>query len=219
MAITHLAFDMDGVIYTAEDFIADAYKEAIKQSGLNLPVPSTSQIMQQIGKPIWDIYKNLFPDITRSDMLEFRKYTRKCVVQMVREKKGRVYDGIPGLLESLSKKYTIAACSNGGAGYIETILKTYDLYKYFIPVLTLDSENLSNKGELLKTYISKNGNDNSSWVMIGDRRTDLEAALYNNCRFIGCTWGHADDGELTGANLIVNSPEELLRSLSPAHKS
>jgi len=219
MVITHLAFDMDGVIYTAEDFIAEAYKEAIKQSGLNLPVPSTTQIMQQIGKPIWDIYKNLFPDITRSDMLEFRKYTRKCVVQMVREKKGRVYDGIPGLLESLSKKYTIAACSNGGAGYIETILKTYDLYKYFIPVLTLDSENLSNKGELLKTYISKNGNDNSSWVMIGDRRTDLEAALYNNCRFIGCTWGHADDGELTGANLIVNSPEELLRSLSPAHKS
>ncbi len=209
MAITHLAFDMDGVIYTAEDFIADAYKDAIKQSGLNLPVPSTSQIMQQIGKPIWDIYKNLFPDITKADMLEFRTHTRRCVVQMVSEKRGRVYDGIPGLLESLSKKYTLAACSNGGAGYIETILNTYDLYKYFIPVLTLDSENLSNKGELLKTYISKNGNNSSSWVMIGDRKTDLDAAVYNKCYFIGCTWGHANDDELNGADVIVHEPKKI----------
>ena len=219
MTITHLAFDMDGVIYTAEDFIADAYKEAIKQSGLNLPIPSAPQIMQQIGKPIWEIYSNLFPHITKPEKLEFRKHTRKWVVQMVREKKGKVYDGIPELLESLSQKFTLAACSNGGAGYIETILITYDLYKYFIPVLTLESENVSNKGELLKTYISKNGNNNSSWVMIGDRKTDLEAAVYNNCRFIGCTWGHADDGELTGADVIAKSPEEILSTLSALDKS
>ncbi len=214
MNITHLAFDMDGVIYTAEDFIADAYKEAIKHSGLNLPVPSTVQIMRLIGKPIWEIYANLFPDITKEEMLEFRTHTRKWVVQMVREKKGKIYNGIPELLQSLSQKYTLAVCSNGGAGYIETILNTYDLYKYFIPVLTLDSENISNKGELLKSYISKNGNDSSSWIMIGDRKTDFEAAVYNNSRFIGCTWGHADEGELDGADIIVNEPNKILYALN-----
>ena len=219
MKITHLAFDMDGVIYTAEDFIADAYREAIKHSGLKYPLPSTSQIMEQIGKPIWEIFKNLFPRITQPEMLEFRTYTRKYVVQMVSEKRGRIYEGIPELIESLSKSYTLAACSNGGDRYIEAILDTYSLRKYFIPILTLDSENINNKGELLKAYISKNGSNSSLWVMIGDRKTDLEAALYNNCRFIGCTWGHADDGELTGANVIVNSPEELLHALSPADKS
>lgn len=213
MTITHIAFDMDGVIYTAEEFIADAYNEAIKQSGLNLPVPSTSQIMQQIGKPIWEIYSNLFPNITKPEMLEFRKYTRKYVVQMVSEKRGEVYDGIPELITLLSQKYTLAACSNGGAKYIETILKTYDLYKYFIPVLTLESENANNKGELLKAYISKNGNTSSSWVMIGDRKTDLDAAVYNNCLFIGCTWGHADDSELNGSDFIVNEPMKILETL------
>jgi phosphoglycolate phosphatase-like HAD superfamily hydrolase len=204
---------MDGVIYTAEDFIADAYKEAIQNSGLNLPLPSTVQIMRLIGKPIWEIYANLFPNITREQMLEFRKHTRKYVVQMVSGKKGNIYDGIPELLQSLSQKYTLAVCSNGGAGYIETILNTYDLYKYFIPVLTLESENVNNKGELLKSYISKNGKDNSSWIMIGDRKTDLEAAVYNNCRFIGCTWGHADDGELKDAEFIVKEPQKILYAL------
>ncbi len=219
MKISHLAFDMDGVIYTAEDFIAEAYREAIKQSGLKLPLPSTSQIMEQIGKPIWEIYKNLFPGITQPEMLEFRTYTRKYVVQMVDEKRGRIYEGIPELIESLYGSYSLAACSNGGGRYIETILDTYNLRKYFIPILTLDSENINNKSELLKAYISKNGSNSSSWVMIGDRKTDLEAARYNNCRFIGCTWGHADDGELRGADVIVNSPEEILYDLSPTDKS
>ena len=219
MTITHLAFDMDGVIYTAEDFIADAYKEAIKHSGLNLPVPSSSQIMQQIGKPIWEIYSNLFPDITKQEMLEFRTFTRKWVVQMVSEKKGNVYKGIPELLNELSQKYILAACSNGGAGYIETILNTYDLYKYFIPVLTLDSENVSNKGELLKSYISKYGNNSSSWIMIGDRKTDLDAARFNNCRFIGCKWGHVYKGELTYADYTAEFPDNIIKILTRLNNS
>ncbi len=214
MKISHLAFDMDGVIYTAEDFIADAYREAIKHSGLKYPLPSTSQIMEQIGKPIWEIFKNLFPRITQPEMLEFRTYTRKYVVQMVSEKKGRIYEGIPELIESLSKNYTLAACSNGGGRYIEAILDTYSLGKYFIPILTLDSENINNKGELLKAYISKNGNDAKSWVMIGDRKTDMEAARYNNCKFIGCNWGHSDIGELEGSDAIINEPMKILDALT-----
>jgi phosphoglycolate phosphatase len=218
MNITHLAFDMDGVIYTAEDFIADAYLKAINQSGLNLPVPATSQIMRQIGKPIWDIYANLFPGITKEQMLAFRTYTRKFVVQMTAEKKGKIYDSIPDVIESLSKKYTLALCSNGGGGYLNTILKTYGLEKYFIPVLTLDSEKLNNKAELLQTYISKSGTGSSSWIMIGDRKTDYDAAIQNNCAFIGCTWGHADDGELKNAEIIISSPEQIISALEKINK-
>jgi phosphoglycolate phosphatase len=214
MLITHLAFDMDGVIYSAENFIGDAYLQAINSSGLELPVPSAKQIMEQIGKPICEIFSNLFPGITDEQMIELRKYTRKFVVQMVYEKKGTVYDGIPELIKQLSSNYTLAACSNGGGRYVEAILKTYQLDKYFIPILTLESENSSHKGELLKSYISKNDNDSSAWIMIGDRKTDLEAAKFNNCNFIGCTWGHVYNGELTGADLIAKSPLEILSVLS-----
>lgn len=214
MILTYLAFDMDGVIFSAENFIGDAYLQAINSSGLELPIPSAEQIMQQIGKPIREIFSNLFPGITETEMIELRKYTRKFVVQMVYEKKGIVYNGIPELIKQLSSKYTLAACSNGGGRYVEAILKTYDLDKYFIPILTLESENASHKGELLKAYISKNGNDSSAWVMIGDRKPDLDAAIYNNCRFIGCSWGHVYNDELTNADFIANSPSEITSVLS-----
>jgi phosphoglycolate phosphatase len=214
MNVTHLAFDMDGVIYTAEDFIAEAYRKAIRESELNLPIPSTAEIIQQIGKPIWDIYKNLFPNITKTEMMKLRKHTRKWVVKMVGEKHGRIYKGVPELLDKLSQKYVLAVCSNGGNMYVETILETHGLKKYFQPVLTLDSENLLNKSELLEAYILKNKTNSSSWAMFGDRKTDLDAARVNNCLFIGCTWGKIYDGELTGADSIIKTPEEILYILA-----
>jgi phosphoglycolate phosphatase len=218
MPLTHLAFDMDGVIYTAEDFIADAYKEAINESPFILPIPSTSEIIRQIGKPIWDIFMNLFPDITKSEMLELRKYTRKWVVKMVSEKRGQIYQGIPEMLEELSRKSVLYICSNGGSNYVETILKVHGLKKYFQPVLTLDSENLKNKSELLEAYILKNETTGISWVMLGDRKTDLDAARYNNCFFIGCTWGQTYDGELTDADIIVKTPGEVPDILTALYK-
>jgi phosphoglycolate phosphatase len=214
MILTHLAFDMDGVIYSAENFIGDAYLQAINSSGLDLPIPAAEQIMQQIGKPIREIFSNLFPGITDEEMIELRKHTRKFVVQMVYEKKGLLYNGIPELIKHLSSAYTLAACSNGGGRYVEAILKTYQLDKYFIPILTLESENANHKGELLKSYISKNGNDSSAWVMIGDRKPDLDAAKFNNCSFIGCSWGHVYNDELMNTEFIAKSPSEIIGVLS-----
>jgi len=214
MNLTHLAFDMDGVIYSAENFIGESYLQAVNSSGLSFPVPTTDRIIQQIGKPIREIFSNLFPGITEEEMVHLRKYTRKFVVQMVYEKKGIVYDGIPELIKQLSTKYTLAACSNGGGRYVEAILKTYELDKYFIPVLTLESENANHKGELLKSYISKNGSNNSAWVMIGDRKPDLDAAIFNNCSFIGCSWGHVYKDELNRVNFIAKSPSEIISILT-----
>ena len=138
---------------------------------------------------------------------------------MVRDKCGMVYEGIPDLLSILSKKHTLAVCSNGGAGYVNAILETYNLSGFFIPVLTLESENVNNKGGLLKSYISKNGSKPLSWIMVGDRKTDLEAARLSGCKFIGCTWGHAYEGELTGADIIIEKPDELVKFFSNYEKS
>ena len=219
MVLTHLAFDMDGVIYSAESFIGDAYLHAVNSSGLGFPVPTAGQIIQQIGKPIREIFSNLFPGISEEEMVHLRKYTRKFVVQMVYEKKGIIFDGIAELIKELSSNYTLAACSNGGGRYVEAILKTYQLDKYFIPILTLESENASHKGELLRSYISKNGNDNTAWVMVGDRKPDLEAAKFNNCSFIGCSWGHVYKDELSEADFIANSPSEIISVLSSIRKT
>lgn len=48
------------------------------------------------------------------------------------------------------------------------------------------------------------------FLVIGDRRQDMEAAKRNGLRAIGCAYGYGGSGELSGADWTVNAPAELL---------
>jgi phosphoglycolate phosphatase len=46
-------------------------------------------------------------------------------------------------------------------------------------------------------------------VMIGDRIHDIDGARANGIPVIGVTWGIGDAAELSGADALVDAPEEL----------
>ena len=63
-----ICFDLDGVIYSAEPFLGDAYREAIalveqKRPGSFERVPSTSEILDHVGWPVPVILARLFPRV------------------------------------------------------------------------------------------------------------------------------------------------------------
>jgi len=64
MPITHLAFDMDGVIFSAVEFIEDAYRNSILESKLDIKPPAGEEIVKLFGKPI---------------KTDFRKFIRRSI--------------------------------------------------------------------------------------------------------------------------------------------
>ena len=55
-----LAFDLDGVLYSSEPFLGDAYREAIEDVNAQRPgafprVPATRDILDHIGWPVPEI--------------------------------------------------------------------------------------------------------------------------------------------------------------------
>jgi phosphoglycolate phosphatase len=211
MAVTHLAFDMDGVLFSSEGFIGNAYEDAILRAEINLPIPTSEAIIKQVGKPITEIFRNLFPAISAEEIAILHKETLISVVNMIIEGKGYMYEDIPAIIEQLSRKYQLFICSNGRRKYIEAVLNFYGISEFFQTVLTLEDLLLNNKGELLQAYIKDQGNDANSWIMIGDRRADLNAAAYVGCKFIGCMWGHGDLNEIGDADILLKNPIELLQ--------
>lgn len=211
MTITYLAFDMDGVLFSSEGFIGNAYEDAIIRANLNLPLPSSETIIQQVGKPITEIFRNVFPGITAKEISVLHKETLISVVNMINEGRGHIYAGMPEAVQELSKFYKLFIVSNGRRKYIEAVLYHYGLYNFFQPVLTLEDLLINNKGDLLQTYIKNEGNTPDKWTMIGDRRADLDAAQYTGCRFVGCLWGHGDKNEIGEADILLEKPEELVQ--------
>jgi len=63
-----IAFDLDGVLYSSEPFLGEAYREAIVNVNAQRPnsfprVPSTREILDHVGWPVTVILDRLFPDI------------------------------------------------------------------------------------------------------------------------------------------------------------
>lgn len=213
MSITHIAFDLDGVLFTSEDFIAQAYSSAIKASGLDLAPPPREKITAQFGNPGTVIMKELFGGLSEHDRNLLRGNLIKILDKDIAEGKGRLYDNIMNLLESLTRTYTLAVCSNGSEGYVSAILENKNIKQFFLPLLTLAGTGNNKKTELLKSYIDSTGTNGRNWILAGDRRSDLEAAKNNGCYFIGCKWGFSSEGELEGSDNIISEPLELLNAV------
>src|SRR5262245_16677955 len=65
---TLIAFDLDGVLYSSEPFLGEAYRDAIANVNARRPgsfprVPTTREILDHVGWPVPVILERLFPAV------------------------------------------------------------------------------------------------------------------------------------------------------------
>ncbi len=208
-----LAFDIDGTIYDAGDILEESFRRGIEtfiNSGEDdsIRIPSREEITATLGYPLGEIFMILFP------ALEFHKRNELAVlctvnlVGLIKEKKGNLIDGVAETIKALdSMKYNMLVASNGARAYVEAILETYGLKRYFSEPFIYPEGNIKNKTDIIGRYIELN--PGKELIMIGDRYTDLAAARENGIKFIGCAFGHAGADEIEGEKYIVNDFREI----------
>jgi phosphoglycolate phosphatase len=208
-----LAFDLDGVIYSSEPFIAESYRESIKLVNEKRPgsfarVPSTREILDHVGWPVAVILERLFPNVERVAVDLLFATTLEVICDFVRRGQGEIYPGIaPTLRELAARGYTLAVASNGRRPYIEAVLSTYELMAFFAPIVSADE--VGDKAAVLRAYLDRHQVNASDAIMIGDRSSDVEAARAVGTRFIGCDYGHGYRNEIEGAGPIVDRFDAL----------
>ncbi len=210
----YLAFDIDGTIYDAGNILEEAFGEGIEsyikeKSHLILKKPSKEEITATLGLPLKEIFLLLFPDSDEFTRDELAEICTENLVRMIKEKKGTLIDDVFETIVQLSEgNYKMLVASNGVRAYVEAILETYDLKKYFSEPFLYPEGDIVNKTGVVERYISEL-EDLKQIIMIGDRYTDLEAAVENNIPFIGCAFGHAGVEEIAGEKYIVHSFGEI----------
>jgi len=202
------AFDLDGVLYSSEPFLGEAYREAIANVNAARPgsfarVPSTGEILQHIGWPVPVILERLFPHVDDDAIALLHVETLDVICAHVARGDGVLYADVPATLGALHERgLRLAVASNGRSRYVETVLATYGLGDLFLERVTADQ--VGDKTAVLRAYIDRLGTTAAATVMIGDRASDVEAARAVGCRFIGCDYGHGHRDEIEGAGPVIN---------------
>jgi phosphoglycolate phosphatase len=212
-----IAFDLDGVLYTSEPFLADAYREAIEVANQRRPgsfqrVPTSEEIFRHIGWPVPTILARLFPDSGPREVALIFEVTLEVICRRVRRREGRLFDGVADTLAALGAGgHELVVASNGRRPYVEAVLSSHDLTPLFEPLLAVEAGLYGDKIDLLRAYVARYRRTPEATVMVGDRASDVEAAEAVGTRFIGCDYGHGHRDEIADRGPIVGAFAELPR--------
>ncbi len=211
--IKNIFFDVDGTLFSSEHMLEEVYQEAIldyfkDKNYKNLP--SLKDIIQYIGLPVKEIFRNLLPDITEEERNIISDRVLEILVKRIGNGEGLHYDGVEEVIKYLyNKNYKLISASNGRRPYVEIILKVNKIYDYFFDIPCIDNKTIFNKSQLVKYAIDKFSLNPKECVIIGDRASDRDAAISNQIYFIAADYGHGDKSERDGAILHISSIKDL----------
>ena len=217
-----VAFDLDGVLYSSEPFLGEAYREAIAAVNARRPgsfsrIPSTREILDHVGWPVGVILERLFPSVEEAAVRLLYDTTLDVICAYVRRGAGLLYPDVPETLRRLSADgYLLAVASNGRERYVSSVLSTYQLSDLFVAPITADQ--VGDKTAVLRGYLQRHAVAPGDTVMVGDRSSDVQAAGAVGCRFVGCDYGHGYRDEIVDAGPIVSRfadlPAAIARTLA-----
>lgn len=213
MTTTLLAFDLDGVLYSSEPFLGEAYREAIanvngRHPGAFARVPTTAEILAHVGWPLPVIFANLFPGVASAALEDLHAETLTVICRRVAAGEGTLYPGVAETLRALREAgHTLCVASNGRTRYVETVLATYGVADLFLPRVTADD--VGDKTAILRHYLAALPADPRRTVMVGDRASDVDAAGAVHCHFVGCDYGHGHRQEIEDAGPLVQDFADL----------
>lgn len=210
-----IAFDLDGVLYSSSPFLGEAYREAVAAVNARRPgsfgyLPTTRAILDHVGWPVTIIVERLFPGTDPEALELLNAETLRCVCAHVARREGIVFPSVPATLARLQAQgFRLAVASNGRRQYVETVLSANGLGAYFPEVITVDDPPRREKPDILRAYLRRYGVSPTAALLVGDRRSDVEAAAAVGSAFVGCDYGHGYRYEIEGAGPMIATFDEL----------
>jgi phosphoglycolate phosphatase len=208
MIIRAVFFDLDGTLVDSLEDLTDAVNHI--RSAYSRPPLAADAVRLKVGKGARNLVEQVLPDVADAEIdralgmfLEFNK-------QHIADK-SRLY---PGILEALhelaARDIQMAVISNKNEVLSTLILQTLGIYDLFENICGGDTYPESKPSPLpLLKVTDKLGIAPHECVMVGDSINDMQAGQQANITSSGCTWGYGNAEELTGADALAHSPQEL----------
>lgn len=121
----------------------------------------------------------------------------------------KLYPGVEEALKTLSRAADLAIVSNGQADYIRRSVEVFGLTRYFSRIQA--SMPGKTKGQVLAVMLDEM--KPGRCILVGDRRSDIQAGVENNIPTMAVTYGYGTEEEWKEATYLADTVTGMMDSL------
>lgn len=208
-------FDLDGTLTDSSEGIINSIRYMLKK--LDLEIPDLATLQSFIGPPLGDSLERLYglsAAESKAAVEIYREYYADHGIHQL-----SVYSGITEMLEALYPDYVLAVATSKPEFFAKQIIENVGLTKFFTGIFGADlAGERSNKTDVIAYALREL--QETSGVMIGDRKFDIAGAKANRLKSIGVLFGFGERQELmeAEADQIVETVEELTEAIKKNFK-
>ena len=204
-----LVFDLDGTLVDSLDDIATHLDTALAEHGVALP--SRAEVQKWVGRGADALVASAVdrPELVAPIIETFRAHYRARPVITA-----QLYAGLGDVLDQLAPHYMLAILSNKPHA-LTVAMADQLLARWTWRAVVGQDPSRPRKPDPAAAYyvLGQLGCQPEDAIMIGDSEFDVDTARAAGMRSIGVSWGLRPVSALAGADRVVHTPDELLRSL------
>ncbi|WP_241154335.1 HAD family hydrolase [Staphylospora marina] len=211
-----IIFDLDGTLFQTEKVGVPAFRntfEELRRLGrYDGPVPSDERIASVFGMTHQEIWETLLPGADPETRRFADRRMLDLEVDMLRSGEGVLYPGVEETLRRLDAAgHPLFIASNGAENYVRAALDSKGLTPLFAGIWTAGKHKTETKTELVRMLMDECGV--SGGIMVGDRKSDVEAGKGNGLFVVGCRYegfpAFGGENELEGSDRIIRTFRQL----------
>ena len=210
-----MIFDLDGTLLNTIEDLAAGVNHTLAAHGL--PQHSIDEYTLMVGNGMRKLVMRALPDDLSADeafvdsmLAEFLEYYAAHIDVYTKP-----YPGITELINTLSRRgYKLAVASNKIQKGAETLIRKFFPDIPFVAVMGNSPDYpLKPDAALVEYIMQKAGTDRAHTIMVGDSGTDIQTARNAGIPIIAVSWGFRPRHELTSADHIADSTNQIQRIL------
>lgn len=206
-----LIFDYDGTIHNTMVIYESAFRQCFSwlveegyTPGQQIPA---SQIAGWLGLNSREMWNSFLPQLPEKIKQEASRRVGEAMVEQIRAHHALWYPGAAEVLEQLKEEgYSMVVLSNCKISYHTAHWEEFSMGQWFADFYDCETYNFAPKTQIIQEIKKRFP---SPYVVIGDRRGDMDCARAIQSPFVGCVYGFGTGEELKGADALAETVEEL----------
>lgn len=209
--MTNLLFDYDGTLHDSLQIYAPAFQTAYDRlAALGYAPPKrwgAEAARAWIGLSPEEMWNRFMPNLPEAEKRTSGALIGEEMLALIRSGRARLYPGVPEALSALREKgFRLLLLSNCPVSYLQAHTACFGLERFFHGLYCGEEFGYRPKYEICRALQSRY---DGAFLVIGDRRQDMEIARKNGLPAIGCLYGYGEEGELADADRLIEDLSEL----------